>query len=577
MVKQHKITFNQKISFVLIFILLQLSDISLFAQADGSLGNEQVDVVKEFNPLIQDANKIVFPPEPVEAKPEPISLQYSVPDRLMPLVYPQSNLKPLAIAKEKQAQYFNSYARLGFGSQWSPLGEVFFAEGKPEKSLFGAHAKYRSSHGQKIKSQDYTQTDASVFANTYIKQSLLKAKVGYNSDVVHYFAYDDFSKNYTLPLIELKQKDLKQTFSQVDVAVDLLNAKRRKSAFDYNGKFNYNYFWDKFKLNEQFINADITLKKSIKDKHHISLQLMEDYSIFKDVAGNTLNRNIFSTKAKYHFISGDWNIFGAVNPVWQAGIFHLFPDIGLQRGIYDEYIVLYNGWKMELRKNSYASLTQQNPWLEQLTVNDIRNGWLEERFMGLKGTIKKFNYNVRFAQNLYRHMPVFVNQFSNAPTVTDADVTYLRPDFAVAYDRRTNILNLHTELGYRVNSDLQFNFVFDFNNFEPDRISKIYHQPRFSARFNTRYTIAEKVLLQLDIIGLDGVYYINHPRPNEFRGTIDEKLKGTLDVSLGATYIFSNRFSFFAQLNNLASVKYQRYYLYPSFGFNAMAGITLHF
>jgi hypothetical protein len=136
MVTQHKIIFNQKISFILIFILLQLSAISLFAQVDGSLGNEQVDVVKEFNPLIQDANKIVFPPEPVEAKPEPISLQYNVPDRLMPLAYPQSNLKPLAIAKEKQAQYYNSYARLGFGSQWSPLGEVFFAEGKPEKSLF---------------------------------------------------------------------------------------------------------------------------------------------------------------------------------------------------------------------------------------------------------------------------------------------------------------------------------------------------------------------------------------------------------------------------------------------------------
>lgn len=577
MVKQHILQHKVKLGVAFFTIAIQFSSVMVKAQTDGSLGNEQVDVIKEFNPLIQDANKIVFPPEPVEAKPEPISLQYSVPDRLLPLAYPQSNLKPLAIAKEKQAQYYNSYARLGFGSQFSPLAEVFFAEGKPEKSMFGAHAKYRSAHGQKIKTQDYANAGVTAFANTYMKQSLLKFTAGYNQNTVHYFGYDVFRKDFELPLTQLKQKDLKQTFNEADVAVEILNAKRRKSAFDYSGKVNYNYYWDKFKLNEQFINADVTLKKSIQDKHHISLQLTEDYSIFKDAADNKLNRNIFIAKTKYHFISGDWNIFGAVSPVWEAGIFHVFPDIGLQRGIYDEYIVLYNGWKMELRKNSYASLTQQNPWLEQLTVNDIRNGWLEERFMGLKGTIKKFNYNVRFAQNLYRHMPVFVNQFSIAPTATNDSVSYTRPDFAVAYDRRVNILNLHAELGYRVNTNLQFNFVFDFNNFEPDRLGKIYHQPRFMGKLNTRYTIAEKVLLQLDIIGLDGVYYINYPGPSEFRMPFDDKLKGTVDISLSATYIFSNRFSFFAQLNNLASMKYQRYYLYPSFGFNALAGVTLHF
>ena len=567
-----------KIGAIVLGTILQFSFSQIYAQTDGTIGNEQVDVIKEFNPLIQDANKIVFPPEPVEAKPDPISLQYSLPDRLLPLVYPQSNLKPLAIAKEKQAQYYNSYARLGFGSQLSPLGEVFFAEGKPEKSLFGAHARYRSAHGQKIKSQDYSNIDVTGFAQTFfIKQSLLKTSASFHNNTVHYYGYDVYRKDLEFLLPELDQKDLKQAFNQVDVTVDLLNAKRRSSEFDYVAKLNYNYLWDNFKLNEQFINADITLKKSIKDKHHVSLQLVEDFSIFKDASDNTLNRNIFSAKAKYHFISGDWNLFGAINPVWEAGIFHLFPDIGLQRGIYDEYIVLYNGWKMDLRKNSYASLTQQNPWLEQLTVNDFRNGWLEERFMGLKGTIKKFNYNVRFAQNLYRHMPVFINQISFVPTATNDTVLYARPDFAVAYDRKTNILNLHAELGYRVNSNLQFNFVFDFNNYEADVVNRIYHQPRFMGKLNTRYTIAEKVVLQLDLIGLDGVYYIDYPGPSELRGPIDAKLKGTIDANVGATYIFSKRFSFFAQLNNLASIKYQRFYLYQSFGFNAMAGVTLHF
>jgi hypothetical protein len=526
-----------------------------FAQNPDNIGNEQVDVVKSFNPLIQNANKINFPPEPVEVKEEKVELQYATPDKLLPLSYPQANLKPLAIAKEKQMEYFQSFARLGFGTQWSPLAEVRIVEGKPGKFLFGGHGRYRSAHGSKIKAQDYTNTYASLFADAYMKKSLFRANATYKQDVNFFYGYEVLGLQP-----DLKQKTFKQKFNTADVTLQLLNAKKRASAFDYNGKVNFNYLVDYFKLSEFYMNGDIWMEKSFQDKHHVSLQITEDYSVFKDVGGASLNRNIFTVKAKYHFIYKEWNLFGAVSPVWEAGIFHLFPDIGLQRNIWNEHIVLYNGWKMELRKNSYQSLTQMNPWLEQLTIRDLKNGWIEDRFIGLKGTVKKFNYNIRFAQNLYRHMPVFVN---------DYDTTVLQ-QFKVLYDRRVNILNLHAELGYRVNTDLQFNVGFDFNNYEEDRLARIYHQPRFNARFNTKYTITDKLLLSLDLIYMDGVYALMQD------GT-DKQLKGTADISISATYIFSKRFSFFVNLNNLAAMKYQRYYLYPSYGFNAMAGVTLHF
>jgi hypothetical protein len=538
-----------RVAVILLFaVVLQLNS---FAQTGDNIGNEQVDVVKEFNPLIQDANKINFPPEPLEVKEEPVELQYAVPDKLLPLSYPQANLKPLAIAKEKQASYFQSFARLGFGTQWSPLAEVRIVEGKPEKFLFGGHGRYRSAHGSKINSQDYTNTYASLFADAYGKKSLFRANASYQQNINFYYGYDVLGLQP-----DLKQKQLKQKFNIADVSMQLLNTK--PTLLDYDAKLNFNYMVDKFKLSEFYMNADITMKKTFKEYHNVSVQIAEDYSVFKDATSVTKNRNIFLVKAKYHFIYKEWNLFGAVSPVWEVGIFHLFPDLGLQRNLWEDYIILYNGWKMEMRKNSYQSLTQMNPWLEQITANDLKNGWIEDRFLGLKGTVKKLNYNVRFAQNLYRHMPVYVND-TTAPQ-----------EFKVLYDRRVNILNLHTEVGYRVNTDLQFSFAFDFNNYEEDKLPRIYHMPRFNARFNTKYTLADKVLLQLDLIGMDGVWA---RMPN---GT-DQQLKGTIDLSLGATYIFSKRFSFFVNLNNLASIKYQRYYLYPSYGFNGMLGATLHF
>jgi hypothetical protein len=543
----------KKTSILITFLMISFQP---FAQQNDNIGNEQVEVVKAFNPLIQDANKINFPPEPVEVKEDKVELQYSTPDKLLSLSYPQANLKPLAIAKEKQLEYFQSFARLGFGTQLSPLAEIRIIEGKPNKFLFGGHGRYRSAHGSKIKSQDYTNTFASLFADAYMKNSLLRANASYRQDINFYYGYEVLGLKP-----DLKQKLLKQKFNIADVNLQFLNTKKRKSAFDYNSKVNFNYLVDYFKLSEFYIDGDLWMQKSFKDIHHVSLHFIEDYSMFKDATGSTLNRNIFSVKAKYHFIYKEWNLFGAVNPVWEVGIFHLFPDIGLQRSLWNEYIVLYNGWKMELRKNSYLSLTQMNPWLDQITTNNLKNGWIEDRFIGLKGTVKKFNYNIRFAQNLYRHMPVFIN---------DYDSTTILQQFKVLYDRRVNILNFHSELGIRVNSDLQFTASFDFNNFEEDRLARIYHQPRFNAKFNTKYNIAEKVLLSLDLVYLDGVYAL-------MPTGIDKKLKGTADISLAATYIFSKRFSFFVNLNNLASMKYQRYYLYPSYGFNGIAGVTLHF
>jgi len=538
-----------RIAVLLLFaVMLHLNTL---AQTNDNIGNEQVDVVKSFNPLIQDANKINFPPEPVEVKEEVVELQYTVPDKLLPLSYPQANLKPLAIAKEKQAEYFESFARLGFGTQWSPLAEIRIVEGKPEKFLFGGHGKYRSAHGSKIKSQDFTNTYASLFADAYGKKTLFRANASYQQNINFFYGYDVLGLQP-----DLKQKQLKQKFNIADVSLQLFNTK--PTLLDYDAKLNFNYMIDKFKLSEFYMNADITMKKTFKDYHNVSVQIAEDYSVFKDASSATKNRNIFLLKAKYHFIYKEWNLFGAVSTVWEVGIFHLFPDLGLQRNLWEDYIILYNGWKMEMRKNSYQSLTQMNPWLEQLTVNDLKNGWIEDRFLGLKGTVKKLNYNVRFAQNLYRHIPVFIND-ATAPQ-----------EFKVLYDRRVNILNLHTELGYRVNSDLQFNFAFDFNNYEEDQLPRIYHMPRFNARFNTQYTIADKILLKLDLIGMDGVWA-------QMTNGTDQKLKGTIDLSLGATYIFSKRFSFFVNLNNLASIKYQRYYLYPSYGFNGMLGATLHF
>lgn len=556
---------------IAIFVLLPLAYLN--AQNNDELNTDEVNVVKDFNPIIEDANKINLPLQIEEEKPESLEFDYTLPEKLLLLQYPQNNLKPLAIAKEKSKKFLNNYARAGIGTQYTPLAELYFLEGKPEKFSYGALAKYQSAHGQNIKSQDYTDTDLKFFAQTFFKTLQLKSTLKYEQDINFYYGYDVLRKNDALNFEKLAQKTLKQKFNQTEAAISLLNTKKNENKLDYEAHLKYNYLWDKFNLNEQFINVQFQAKRGIHNKHFLTLKVVDDYSVFEDINNDQLKRNIFGAYLKYHYLHGDWNIFAAANPVLDDSKFYLFPDIGLQRSIYEDKVILYNGWRMELQKNSYNSFTQANPWLKQILANELTNSWYEERFMGLKGSVKKFNYNLRFAQNVFRKMPVFVL----SQDITSPDSLTL-PKFGVLFDRRTNILNFHIELGYRFSSHFEINSVLDFNNYEQDKVEKIYHAPEFNFKFNARYVILEKIILQLDLIVKDGVYANTAGLPF-FTNTTEnfKKLSATADVNIGGTYIFSERLSYFIQLNNIAAIKYQTYYLYPSYGFNGMLGLTWKF
>ena len=155
---------------------------------------------------------------------------------------------------------------------------------------------------------------------------------------------------------------------------------------------------------------------------------------------------------------------------------------------------------------------------------------------------------------------------------------YNNPDdstkFLVVYDNRTDILNLHAKLFYRVNNYINFGLYGDYFHYEigRDTITKPWHLPRFKVNFTGQYMIKEKATITFELFGRDAVYARN-PNQNQVPGEPkDIKLKGTTDVNIGAIYKYSKYFSFFCNLNNLAHIKHEEYYLYPSYGFNMIAG-----
>jgi hypothetical protein len=88
---------------------------------------------------------------------------------------------------------------------------------------------------------------------------------------------------------------------------------------------------------------------------------------------------------------------------------------------------------------------------------------------------------------------------------------------------------------------------------------------------NSSYNIYSKIILSADIIAQGGMKALD-PLTAE---TVS--LASAFDLKVKAEYIFSNRFSVFAQLNNITGSEYPLYLNYPVRGFQFMGGLTWSF
>jgi hypothetical protein len=209
-----------------------------------------------------------------------------------------------------------------------------------------------------------------------------------------------------------------------------------------------------------------------------------------------------------------------------------------------------------LQKNTYLNFAQENPNINYDIM--LENSRVEDRMAGFKGSVKQFSWNARFSNKVIKQMPLYVND------------TLDMSRFNVVYDKSMTVININVEAGYDWNKKLRSLLTFDFMLYEPDGQAKAWHLPMINTNFSTSYLLKEKLLMRAELFGVAGAF------GRDINGDA-QKIKGMVDINLGADYQFTKYLSFFAQLNNLANFKYQKWYNYPTFGFNAMVGVQFRY
>ncbi|MDX2003381.1 MAG: hypothetical protein SFW35_13170 [Chitinophagales bacterium] len=538
----------------IVAVLLLIAAQPLLAQVDTSrLDTSVVNVINPFQPIIAESEKLSYPPKEIVTAPEKTELSYYVPVKLFRVNYPPVSIKPLAVSKERPLSYPGAYLKLGFGTQVSPLAELLYTgrklKGEEEKMNYGLFFRHFSGRGFKLDNQDFSDNNAALFASFYPGKTLkIDSRIDFERDARFYYGYNHADTTYD-------RDDVKQNYTDINFNIGLSNSRPTKMDIDHETRFNAYYFFDRFDQSDLGFNVFTKLKKTFNSVHEVQLHLEDDYSVFQNRTVSQSN-NIFLFKPGYRYMGGAWEVSGAIGIALDDKTFYPLPDIKAQWGIIQDKVIVYGGWNFELRNLTYKQLTDRNPWIKDNTFL-LRNTRFEDRFAGLKGTISKVSYDFQFAHKVMRQMPLFIND------------TIDPSKFLIVYNAGTlRFFDIHGQLEYRALSNLAFTLTGDYNIYNPEFEAEAWHLSPFLVNLNVRYNIVQKIFLTMDVFGIGGA------KARLANGTATT-LNSTVDINLGATYKFSKYFSFFAELNNLAHIKYEPYLYYPTYGFNGRLGIIL--
>lgn len=532
--------------------------LSLTAYAQPGLGDEQVEVIKNFEAQLQEAEKINTTPTLPPVSDERAELQYNLVQKSLEVEYPAPTIRPLAMRREQLPDNYKGFLKAGIGL---PFG--FFANGsyytyqEAQNFDFGADVLHHSADSDDPENQQFMYNGAEVFGTYYTEQGLaLRGNLGYTSDRVHFFGYQPAG----IDTSGVPAEDVRQTFNIIDLGLKAYNSERTVADFDYNAELDFYTMTDDFATDEQGTRVALSGTKWFNASYPANVRVIADFTGFEDTTQQTLNN--FYVQPNFTFVRDRFRAKVGVNMVLSNDEFNLFPDVSSYYSIIGNRLGAFAGVTGSLRKNTFRTLTDYNPFLISRAPGlTIANTRYLDFYGGVKGDLGSVQYSAQAGYKTTDNLPLY-------RLIDDAD--RLAQRFRVVYDS-VGIVNVQGSATAELVQNISAVVSFTYNSYSPGREEKAWHLPSTTVNLGARYTgLEDKLLVRADIYLENGVPFVNE------KGEADN-LNALFDFSVGADYYFTEKLGGFLQVNNLAGNKRQRWRFYPTYGINILAGVSARF
>lgn len=534
--------------------------------------NQQVQVIKPYEPVINDAFKISELPKIVDTNKVITEFEYEVVPKRQETSFTPRQIKPARLVSEPLSKLYIGQVKAGFGSYLSPLAQVHLGSKRSKNLNWKMLLDHNSSHG-KVKNEvnkkvfaGFSETEANGSLNYFTKKyKALSLGVAYNNNKNYYYGYNTslFPNEANVPL--LKDSIENQNINLIKVKANWRTNYRDSANVNYNIDLNWHTLAAKAGVGENVLKLQTNLDYFFENEFigaDVNLNYYNNSAI-----DDTLNGAVFKFNPWIGAFGYKWRTVVGVTTYYDQGAqkYYFYPTVSMHYNIIDYFLIPYFELNGSYNEHSYSEIYYENPFIRQSlgvrpTINKMNISF------GFRGNISsKIAFNAKVKYSNIRNQYFYVNDTSSE--------TPLQNKFDVVYDDLTR-LRLLAEMSYKTGESLFLTLKTNYFKYDLKSEMNAWHMPEYNVGLNARYILQKKIVLDASIFAI-GDRPVREFDENEVEYT--KTLQSVIDLNLGIEYRLSKVFSAFGYFNNISSVKYQKWNNYPTQRFNFMLGLSYSF
>lgn len=558
--------------------------------------NQDVRVVREYNPTISDAFKInEMPAQSDTLKANPV-FRYQLkgkaivtPPEIVPLV-------PARLAKEPREELYPSYIKGYLGNYDVLGGQLFYNLVQNKDFALALKAGHESSWGdlllenKKEVEAPYHETEAGLYFRHFFKKKTLSLDMDFNNFVYNYYGMhtidpvSDYFDPTPDPNLSLPESvtginlipEPKQRQTAFDIDLGFMNQVTGNSALRYDLGLGYSTFGNisnvkenQFRLKGNFFIpiGDLALKLETgvdqASSHFGNNDRPEMYSYQKRqqslfYANPALIKSYKSLVLKMGLrIAGEFDDMG--------DNFYVSPDLSANVVVVEGVISLEGGITGDVKPSTYRGIMAENPFVAPDL--HVKTAFHTVRFFaGVKGNFSSAtSFAARMDYSVFHDEHFFVNRQFNLFDNSEKHYTNM---FDVDYDDG-RLLAVSGEFKMKFIPELEIVLRGAYYGWDLDSLQHAWHKPDMEIGMRAAYKVSRDLTVT-GAINLLGERYAQIP------GEV-KKLDSVFDFNLGANYTLNSRWHFFGNIQNMFAAKYYRYQGYPMHEVNFRAGVGYSF
>lgn len=560
----------------IISFLAVLLPFVLLAQNEG-----QYVIQGIYNPTLVDAQKIDLRPEGIDTILPTLPVSYN----LLPVkadIAPRADSLAAAKLNVEKAlgRLYKGFVKAGYGLYNTPIGELYYDQGRSKKNGYGFHLKHMSSNGglDDVGPSRYSNNSIDAFYRHIIQKNEASGRLMYQRDRISYYGYPSNSAlEDSLGRLEGDKDRLKQFYNDIGFAARVRSLYEDSSRIAHDVGLEAHTYSNFSGSRETNIRATIEAGKQEKTEYYHATLLIDNNAFRGRVSPDSsefrqngtligLMPSVRTVGRKYFVRAGVGLYLDALGET----TFHFFPQAYAHYALFDNILIPYVGLDGDRRRNSFRSLTRENPWLNP-APRQRNTSKRYDFYGGLRGSFgNNIGFDVRASFSSHENMPLFVNT-PNPPTGDRMDVVY----------DEVEIMDFSGELTYSNTNNLRLSARIDVYTYATRVQDEPWNLPPYKLTFAARHNLRDKLVLKAEALFLGRRPAYRGPEPPTDSSVVTfstrTQLDGFLDLYLGAEYRYTKRLSMFLDISNLSASKYERWYRHPTQRGLIMLGATYSF